>query len=69
MAESPKRTGFFVWHFASPKVLEMKDAEVRFPLTLVFSPDGKQVAAGGMYGNVQLWDTQTGKSLASWQGS
>ncbi len=65
----PEAHGLFVWHFASPKVLEMKDAEVRFPLTLVFSPDGKQVAAGGMYGNVQLWDTQTGKSLASWQGS
>lgn len=64
----PETHGLLVWHCASQKVLEMKNAEVRFPLTLVFSPDGKQVAAGGLYGNVQLWDTQTGQSLASWQG-
>jgi hypothetical protein len=33
------------------------------------APDSKCVALGGLYGEVQMWNTITGESLAYWQGS
>ena len=36
--------------------------------SLAFSPDGRLLAAGSEDGKMILWDTKTGKSLASWNG-
>ncbi len=58
-----------LWHIGSQRMTTLKESDVLFPVTGAFSPDGKRVAVGGLYGNVQMWDTKTGKTLAQWQGS
>ncbi len=58
-----------LWNHATNEVVALQDKQYLSPTTCAFSPDGKRVAVGGVYGEVQLWDTKTGKSLAQWQGN
>jgi WD40 repeat protein len=58
-----------LWHIGSQRMTTLKESDVLFPVAGAFSPDGKRVAVGGLYGDVQLWDVASGKSLAKWKGS
>ena len=58
-----------MWEHRTDKIINLQDHQYLSPTTCAFSPDGKRVAVGGTYGDVQLWDARTGALLAKWQGS
>ena len=48
---------------------KIRELNSGFSHCLAFSPDGKTLASAGQYREVQLWNPETGKRLASMEGS
>jgi WD40 repeat protein len=57
------RASFHLWDANSGKHLRTLFGHESGVICAAFSPDGKQLATGGMDKRLQFWDTQTGKLL------
>ncbi|HEY7426047.1 MAG TPA: sigma-70 family RNA polymerase sigma factor [Gemmataceae bacterium] len=52
-----------VWDVATGKERQQLDPRIGLVRSMVLSPDGKTVAAGGVYNTIRLWDVASGREL------
>jgi WD40 repeat protein len=57
-----------IWDVESSATVRILNNHLRVN-SLAFSPDGKQIVAGGLDGVLRVWDPETGRSLGTMEGN
>jgi WD40 repeat protein/serine/threonine protein kinase len=60
------RDDLFIWFAGNGEIVQRLTAEQ--VTALAFSPDGQRLASGSLDGDLTLWETQTGRRLATLSG-
>jgi WD40 repeat protein len=57
-----------LWDLSTGKIIRELGGGEGMVLSLVYSPDGKSLAAATTNAGIMLWEVSTGKQLGNWSG-